>query len=110
MKNVLKLKNKVCTKCKKERPIEQFNKLIRGRGGRRAQCKHCDRRYSEQRGLKVPQEPAEYTLNKQTMMNHMYIHFGWWESKITAIERDQQRRDVRKYYKEEKQIEYKRDA
>ena len=41
------------------------------------------------------------------MMNHMYIHFGWWESKITAVERDQQRRDVRKYYKEEQQTNNK---
>lgn len=87
--------------------MDQFNKLIRGRGGRRAQCKHCDRQYSEQRGLKVPQEPSEYKLTKQTMMNHMYIHFGWWESKMTAIERDQQRRDLRKYYKEEQQTNIK---
>lgn len=34
-------------------------------------------------------------------MNHMYIHFGWWESRMTNIERDQSKRDVRKYYKEE---------
>lgn len=101
MKNVLKPTTKVCTKCKNERPIEEYNKLIRGRNGRRAQCKHCDKRYSEQRGLNIPQEGGEYKLNKQTMMNHMFIHFGWWESKMTSVERDQQQRDVRKYYKPE---------
>ena len=41
------------------------------------------------------------------MMNHMYIHFGWWESKMTAVERDQQRRDVRKYYKPEQKNKLK---
>lgn len=107
MKNVLKQTHKICTKCKTERPVEQYNKLIRGRGGRRAQCKHCDKRYSEQRGLNIPQEGGEYKLNKQTMMNHMFIHFGWWESKMTAVERDQQRRDVRKYYKPEQKDKLK---
>jgi len=51
--------------------------------------------------LRVPTERSKYTLNKTTMMNHMYIHFGWWESTKTQVERDQQRRDLRKYYKEE---------
>ncbi len=107
MKNALKETTKVCSKCKNERPILEFNKLIRGRGGRRAQCKHCDKRYSEQRGLNIPQEGGNYKLTNQTMMNHMYIHFGWWESKITAVERDQQRRDVRKYYKPEQKDKLK---
>lgn len=97
----MKKTTKICSKCNNERPLDEYNKLIRGRGGRRAQCKHCDKRYSEQRGLKVPQEPENYVLDKQTMMNHMYIHFGWWESKMTAIERDQRHRDMRKYYKQE---------
>jgi hypothetical protein len=57
--------------------------------------------------LNIPQEGGEYKLNKQTMMNHMYIHFGWWESKMTAVERDQQRRDVRKYYKPEQKDKLK---
>jgi hypothetical protein len=57
--------------------------------------------------LSIPQEGVEYVLNKQTMMNHMYIHFGWWESKMTSIERDQQRRDVRKYYKPEQKDKLK---
>ena len=42
-------------------------------------------------------------------MNHMYIHFGWWESRMTNIERDQSKRDVRKYYKEELPIEFKKE-
>ena len=37
----------------------------------------------------------------------MYIHFGWWESVNTSIERDQRNRDVRKYYKEEQQTNNK---
>ena len=95
------MKTKVCSKCNKEKPLDQFSKLIRGHNGRRAQCKRCDHDYQAQRGLKIPQEGGTYKLTRQTMMNHMYIHFGWWESTKTQVERDQQRRDLRKYYKEE---------
>ena len=105
MKNVLK--TKICSKCNKQRPLNDFNKLIRGKGGRRAQCKTCDHQYRKQRGLQIPQTTTKYELNKQTMMNHMYIHFGWWESRMTTIERDQSKRDVKKYYKEELPIEFK---
>ena len=107
MKNDLKAK--VCTKCKKKKAIDQFSKMTRGHNGRRAQCKRCDHDYQAQRGLKIPQEGGEYKLTRQTMMNHMFIHFGWWESSRTSVERDQSQRDVRKYYKEEQRIEYKRD-
>jgi len=102
------LKTKVCSKCKKEKNLDQFNKLIRGLDGRRAQCKSCDKQYARQRGLKIPQSGAEYKLNKTTMMNHMYIHFGFWEAKMTTIERDQQRKDLKKYYKKEQPIEFKK--
>lgn len=51
----------------------------------------------------------EYKITAETMRNHMYLHFGFWESRITAIERDQQRRDVIKYYKTEQKAEHKRD-
>ena len=89
--------------------MNRFSKLVNGRDGRRAQCKGCDHDYQAQRGLKVPQEASDYKLTRQTMMNHMYIHFGWWESTKTAVERDQAQRDVKKYYKEEQVIEYKRE-
>jgi len=88
--------------------LDQFSKLIRGRNGRRAQCKACDKRYSEERGLRIPQEGGEYKVNKQTMKNHMYLHFGFWESRFTSVERDQGRRDLRKYYKEEQPIDLKK--
>ena len=103
------MKTKVCSKCEKEKPLDEFNKLIRGKGGRRAQCKTCDHQYRKQRGLQIAQTTTKYELNQQTMMNHMYIHFGWWESRMTTIERDQNKRDVRKYYKEEKQIDFKKE-
>ena len=102
------LKAKVCSKCKKQKPIEQFSKLARGHNGRRAQCKRCDHDYQAQRGLKIPQEGGTYKLTLQTMMNHMYIHFGWWESTKTSVERDQSQRDVKKYYKQEAKIEYEK--
>jgi len=81
--------------------LDAFSKMVNGREGKRSQCKECDRLDASKKGLRVPTERSKYTLNKTTMMNHMYIHFGWWESTKTQVERDQQRRDMRKYYKEE---------
>jgi len=90
-----------CSKCNDEKPLESFSKMVNGREGKRSQCKECDRLDASKKGLRVPTERSKYTLNKTTMMNHMYIHFGFWESTKTQVERDQQRRDLRKYYKEE---------
>lgn len=33
--------NKICTKCKKEKPIEEFSKQQRGLYGRKAYCRQC---------------------------------------------------------------------
>lgn len=96
-----------CTKCKKTQPIKSFSKLINGRSGRRAQCKGCDKAYNSNKGLRVPLESSEYVLNKLTMFNHMYIHFGWWESTKTQVERDQKNREVKKYYIEEQNTKFK---
>ena len=41
------------------------------------------------------------------MFNHMYIHFGWWESTKTQVERDQKNREVKKYYIEEQNTKFK---
>lgn len=107
MKRELKPKERECRKCGKVKPLSQFNRLIRGAHGVRAQCKQCESDYRSARGLNVPQEPSRYEINADTIKNHMYIHFGWWESVNTSIERDQRNRDVRKYYKEEQQTNNK---
>ena len=38
--------NKICTKCKEERPIEEFHRCKQSPGGRRAECKHCRKEYA----------------------------------------------------------------
>ena len=99
--------NRECTKCKTMQSLDSYSKLINGRNGRRSQCKQCDRVYNSSKGLRVPLESSNYVLNRVTMMNHMYIHFGWWESSKTQVERDQKNREVKKYYQQEQKDKLK---
>jgi NAD-dependent SIR2 family protein deacetylase len=94
------LKAKECSKCKKMKPIDEFAKFIRGKNGHRAQCKACDSDYREQRGLRIPMEDVEYKVNAETMKNHMFLHFGFWESK-KASNHNHMSKELRKYYKPE---------
>jgi len=91
---------KVCTKCKKTKPLNEFSKFIRGKHGYRAQCKRCDSDYREQRGLKIPMENMAYEVNNETMKNHMFLHFGFWES-TKASAHQHIRYEVKKYYQPE---------
>lgn len=102
---------KVCTKCKREKPIDDFAILKRLSSGRRAQCKACDSKYrGEKRGSIVPQDGDVYELNQPTMKNHMKLHFGFYESrKHTEFERMRERRDVRKYYQQEQTTRFSKD-
>mgnify|MGYP006969454174 CR=1 FL=1 len=103
---------KVCTQCKREKPIEEFAVLRRLSTGRRAQCKACDSKYrGEKRGTIAPQDGDIYELNQATMKNHMKLHFGFYESrKHTDFERMRERRDIRKYYRSEQSPEFKKDV
>ena len=82
------------------KPLDDFAKFIRGKHGHRAQCKACDSDYREQRGLKIPMEHMEYDVNDETMKNHMFLHFGFWESN-KASAHNHIRREVKKYYQPE---------
>jgi len=95
---------KVCTKCKKTKPLNEFSKFIRGKHGYRAQCKRCDSDYREQRGLKIPMENMAYEVNNETMKNHMFLHFGFWD--LTKASAHQHiRYEVKKYYQPEQKDE-----
>lgn len=80
-----------CTRCGQVQPIEEFYKLLRGRGGRRSQCASCMREYSEKRKKRVmsaKESKRNYTINKKTMNNYFYLHFGFndqqYKRSITA--------------------------
>lgn len=95
------LKTKVCSKCKEEKELKHFARLTDTKSGHRPKCKTCSKEYKKERGLHIPQASEKYVVDKYTMRNHMYIHFGFWESKMTQVERDQNNRDLRKYYRPE---------
>ncbi len=88
---------KKCTKCEVIKPITEFGLLAHGKGGRRTQCLECDRKYQrEYRKAKAscPKEGEDYIINKETIRNHFYIHFGF-----TIEDRENWRMDYAKYYK-----------
>jgi hypothetical protein len=81
--------------------LKHFARLTDTKSGYRPKCKTCSKQYKRERGLHIPQASEKYVVDKYTMRNHMFIHFGFWESKMTQVERDQNNRDLRKYYKPE---------
>lgn len=95
------MENKECTKCGEVKALDRFSRLAHGKDGRRGQCKACDKAYSQKVNKRIPVDSAKYEINQQTMRNHMFLHFGFWEPQRGSMERMQDRRDIRKYYKEE---------
>lgn len=43
------METKICTKCKKELPIDQFNWRSKAKGTRRSECKFCHSNYMKQK-------------------------------------------------------------
>ena len=101
------LEQRKCTRCGKIKPLNHFARYVKVKNKYRSQCKKCTKDHRASRGLTIPRENTPYQLTQQTMRNHMYIHFGWWEPQRTALERHQHQMDVKKYYKEEIKPDYK---
>ena len=71
-------KEKSCNKCKKVKPLSDFYPMTHGKYGLKGHCKQCEKIYRD--GLKKPKMPKEneqYVVNKITMNNHFYLHFGF---------------------------------
>jgi hypothetical protein len=69
---------KRCSKCQRSQPLSEYTKLKAGKKGRRAQCKSCDKRYRHaNKKPKMPKEHEDYTINKVTVGDHFYLHFGF---------------------------------
>lgn len=78
---------KRCSKCGKVKPVEAFAKFAKGKDGRRAQCKECDKRYRNKRKrLAMPKEDDPYVINKSTVTNHFYLHFGFTDRRYNYSE------------------------
>ena len=76
-----------CIKCKKEHPIEDFYPLEKGRDGRRARCKYCEKEYRDANKKPVmPRDGEPFRLDTNTVHNHFYIHFGFTEYRYNPSE------------------------
>ena len=56
------METKICTKCKKELPIEDFNWRSKEKGTRRSECKYCHTEYMK----KIYEEKKEIVSNLKT--------------------------------------------
>lgn len=65
--------NKICTQCKQEKPVSEYNKRLRSKDGLRNNCKDCDHK-SEHRYRK--QNPSQAALaairQKYGLQEHAY--------------------------------------
>ena len=76
-----------CSQCGKYKPKDGFNKMPRGKDGRRSQCKDCDRKYRNKRKRSpMPKEGEEYRIDSTTLRNHFYLHFGFTERRYNHTE------------------------
>lgn len=85
-----------CKKCQEIKEVTEFGKLSHGRDGLRSQCLECDKKYQNayRRAKAVlPKEGEAYQLTRETMRNHMYIHFGF-----DTQDKENWRLDYTKYY------------
>ena len=64
------MKTKICTKCKKEKSLEDFNRDTRhSKGGRRARCKPCENVYERKRRKEFKKKHPEYAAQKEWEYN-----------------------------------------
>jgi len=80
-------KEKSCNKCKKVKPLSDFYPMTHGKYGLKGHCKQCEKIYRN--GLKKPKMPKEneqYVVNKITMNNHFYLHFGFVDKRVEMSE------------------------
>lgn len=88
---------KRCSKCKQLHTLDSYAKLTRGKDGRRAQCKACDKKYrNSNKKPQMPAEDDEYTINSATMRNHLYLHFGFEDHRPNTSEYY----NIKKYHKD----------
>ena len=53
-------KSKICTKCKVEKPLDQFYKLKIGKFGRASQCMVCAAKYYRENREKILEQRRRY--------------------------------------------------
>lgn len=60
---------KVCSRCKKEKPLESFHRQSCNKDGRRYECSECSSKYSKDRYKDIPSELNIYRAMKQRCLN-----------------------------------------
>jgi len=64
------MKTKICTKCKKEKSLDKFNRDTRySKDGRQARCKICENVYERKRRKEFKKSHPEYATKKEWEYN-----------------------------------------
>ena len=58
------METKICTKCKKELPIEDFNWRSKEKGTRRSECKYCHTEFMK----KIYEDKKEFVANIKSQL------------------------------------------
>jgi len=63
------METKICSKCKLEKKLSEFDKQVKGRYAHRANCKLCCKKYKDEHKEAIKQKNKEYYANhkKQTL-------------------------------------------
>lgn len=108
---------KTCSRCRQEKPLLEFRKDARNRGGRRSECKACSRKYDKiyagteagkARAKRYDQKPDRQAAKKQSAKNWLSrVRESEW---FGAYRRQKQREyEATPKYKIAFAIRYRRD-
>jgi len=93
------MKNKICTKCKQEKEISNFNKQKGGKDGLRSQCKQCIKDYRK------TYDAEYYLLHKQKLCENKR-KYNKQNADIISIKNKQRRIKYNEYYREKDKKTY----
>jgi len=65
--------NKICSKCKRDLPLEFFNWKYKDRGIKESQCKHCKNIYKAEYRIRNKEKIREYFKNHRDNTYHARI-------------------------------------
>jgi exonuclease VII large subunit len=91
---------KVCSKCKQEKPFEEFSKKASSKDGYRSHCKDCCKQYREQNKERILEQRKQYReQNKERILEQRKQHYE--QNKERILERNKQYREQNKeHYRE----------
>ena len=87
---------KKCSKCKEEKPLEEFSKCKRTKDGRRSDCKECQKQYHENNREKILERKKQYRENNREKNKE-------WKRKNHENKREKEKERRKQYHDNNKE-------